>query len=541
MLKFFRIPFASSGDKTAVPDAVDVNGFVSYTAGYGYDYQRQKTDPAAKNIERDKMNEIFFDITTAISEIQAQGVPDFITSALNGGTAYSYGLNAIVRYSGELYISIAATNIALPTDATKWALLPTPARIQAAAYTSAVSGGTADAITAAFTPAIAALPAAPGTLVVRTRAGFANATATPTFSANGLTAKTIVKGNNLPLAAGDIAGAGAWIELVYDATLDKWVLQNPATGVSASGTQYKQVQAAGTPTVAANALTLPGTLLALDFRSGTANDGSITTITGTPSNLVVPSGATLGTINGVASRLVRLAINNAGTIEQAVINEACGFALNETGVISTTAISSGANSASVAYSTNARTNVPYRVIGYLDSTQATAGTWATAPSVVQGAGGQALTALAAPKILVVQDQRASGTDGSASTASAYVARTFSTVVANSITGASLASNQITLPAGTYKIHAVGPGYGLSSNRLRLRNITDSTTPVLGVSDYSAAGYVNIAQMDGTFTITAPKVFEVQHFSSISRANGFGLSTSSGDLEVYSSAIIEKVA
>lgn len=262
MLKFFRIPFATSGDKTAVPDAVDVNGFVSYTSGYGFDYQRQKTDPAAKNIERDKMNEIFFDITTAISEIQAQGVPDYITSALNGGTAYSYAANALVRYSGEIYQSLVGSNTALPTDATKWALIPTGSRIQSATYTSAVSAGTADAITAAFTPAIAALPAAPGTLVVRTRAGFANATATPTFSPNGLTAKTIVKGNNLPLVAGDIPGAGAWIELVYDATLDRWVLQNPATGVT-SGTQFAsnaEAQAYASTTKAISPATLAAAL-----------------------------------------------------------------------------------------------------------------------------------------------------------------------------------------------------------------------------------------------------------------------------------------
>lgn len=232
MLKFFRLPFATTGDKTAVPDAVDSNGNVSYSQGYGFDYQRQKTDPAAKNIERDKMNQIFFDMTTAIAEIQSQGIPDFITSALNGGTAYSYAQYAIVKYSGALYISLVAANTALPSDATKWALLPTPALMQQAAYMSAVAGGTVDAITAAFTPAIAALPAAPGTLSVFVRAGGANATTTPTFKADGTLAKAIVKGNNLPLAVGDIAGAGHWLELQYDATLDKWVLQNPALGVS---------------------------------------------------------------------------------------------------------------------------------------------------------------------------------------------------------------------------------------------------------------------------------------------------------------------
>jgi hypothetical protein len=45
------------------------------------------------------------------------------------------------------------------------------------------------------------------------------------------------------------------------------------------------------------------------------------------------------------------------------------------------------------YSTTARTNVAYRVIGVVRSTQTTAGTWATAPSLIQGQGGQALAAM----------------------------------------------------------------------------------------------------------------------------------------------------
>lgn len=120
MLKFFRIPFATSGDKVAVPDPVDVNGSVTYTEGYGFDYERQDTDPAVKYIERTKMNELFFDVTTALAEIQSQGAPDFITSALNGGTAYSYAKDALVRYGGSVYYSLADGNSALPTDATKW-------------------------------------------------------------------------------------------------------------------------------------------------------------------------------------------------------------------------------------------------------------------------------------------------------------------------------------------------------------------------------------------------------------------------------------
>jgi hypothetical protein len=95
----------------------------------------------------------------------------------------------------------------------------------------------------------------------------------------------------------------------------------------------------------------------------------------------------------VQSRLVVIALNNAGTIELAVANIAGSVNFDETTLLTTTAISTGSTSASVVYSTTARTSVAFRVIGYIESTQATAGTWATAPSTIQGSGGQALTAM----------------------------------------------------------------------------------------------------------------------------------------------------
>jgi hypothetical protein len=90
-----------------------------------------------------------------------------------------------------------------------------------------------------------------------------------------------------------------------------------------------------------------------------------------------------------------LAIDNAGTVELAVVNIAGGNDLTETGLISTTAEggAGAADSNNVIYSNVARTSVAYRVVGYVESTQTTAGTWAAAPSTVQGCGGQALTAM----------------------------------------------------------------------------------------------------------------------------------------------------
>jgi hypothetical protein len=68
--------------------------------------------------------------------------------------------------------------------------------------------------------------------------------------------------------------------------------------------------------------------------------------------------------------------------------------LDETNLISPTTISAGATSAATWYSASSvAANSAYRIVGFSDSTQATAGTYATQPSLVQGAGGIALSGL----------------------------------------------------------------------------------------------------------------------------------------------------
>ena len=157
-----------------------------------------------------------------------------------------------------------------------------------------------------------------------------------------------------------------------------------------------------TATVAANALTITvtakdGTALSssnkatLAFRNATLTTGQWSLVDVTSAiTVTVSSGSTLGTVNGVASRLYLAAINNAGTVELAIWNpyDATTTVLrgvNESGVVSTTAEggAGAADSATTLYSTTARSNVAVRVIGYLEISEATAGTWATAPTVLQ--------------------------------------------------------------------------------------------------------------------------------------------------------------
>lgn len=151
-----------------------------------------------------------------------------------------------------------------------------------------------------------------------------------------------------------------------------------------------------TATVATNALTI--TLVAplsITFRNATLNNGApVTVAIANNLSITVPETATLGTTNNVAARIVFLVAYNGGTPVLCVTNLAGGLSLDGTTLISPTTISASATAANVIYSASAvGANSPFRVVGFCDITEATAGTWATGPTTVQGVGGQALAAL----------------------------------------------------------------------------------------------------------------------------------------------------
>lgn len=190
---------------------------------------------------------------------------------------------------------------------------------------------------------------------------------------------------------------------VKEAMLQSDAVSARALADSAQG--FAMVNGTLTASVAANSLTIAVKTKAgndpsatdpvlVVFRNSTITDGtySVVSITAATS-LTVSSGSTLGTVNAQAARLAVLLINNAGTAELAINNLSGSVNLDETGVISTTAEggAGAADSATVVYSTTARTNVAYRVAGMIDITEATAGTWASAPTKLTLVGsGQAL-------------------------------------------------------------------------------------------------------------------------------------------------------
>jgi hypothetical protein len=211
----------------------------------------------------------------------------------------------------------------------------------------------------------------------------ANLTATPTFNCgNGQGPILITKLYGQPLTPGDLMGV---CKFKYTAgTVNGWSLINHVSQI------YPQIQTIDA-SCSGNALTFTLYPLSLDFRSATLGSGVVTRVVlSSQSTLVIPFTATLGTIANQPARLVLLAINNAGVIEPAVVNLAGGVNLDTSGVVTTVAIVAGSNSANTVYSTTQRTNVAYRVVGYIDITEVTPGTWATNPSHIQGVNSEIL-------------------------------------------------------------------------------------------------------------------------------------------------------
>lgn len=273
--------------------------------------------------------------------------------------------------------------------ATAGAHAPQMAQIQAQTGTAFTAAGTAPAYTLTPSPAITAYAANQRFNVTFPAAGTIGSN---TINVNGLGAIPLKQyaSDGTVVSAIVTAGMNSDVQIVGAGTYALLLDPLPASPSSTPG-----MFSINAGTVASNALTVGYPAQNITFRNATLTSGTSSTIAAPAGSLTIPSGATLGIPSGQQGVIVELALNVSGTVVPAVVNLAGGVDLSETGLISTTAISSGATSAGVVYSAAAQTNVPYRVIGAYYVTEATAGTWAAAPSQAIGAGGEAFSALMA--------------------------------------------------------------------------------------------------------------------------------------------------
>lgn len=113
--------------------------------------------------------------------------------------------------------------------------------------TAAAATGTVDAITATYAPPVTLTDKTIVALVL----GGANATTTPTFAPNSLTAHTITKNGGQALAPGDLPGALAVSLLEYNLANTRWELLNPAISSGIKSVKSQTFTGSGTYTPSA--------------------------------------------------------------------------------------------------------------------------------------------------------------------------------------------------------------------------------------------------------------------------------------------------
>lgn len=167
----------------------------------------------------------------------------------------------------------------------------------------------------------------------------------------------------------------------------------------------------------------------------------------------------------------------------------------------------------------------------------------------RGTAGQVLTmnsgatapewsSLSADTKMHVQDQKTSGTAGGTFTAGSWQTRTLNTEVGTTtISGASLATNQITLPAGTYNIRAWAQAHYTNVHQTRLYDTTGAAVLALGTTARAESGYSDsVSLVNGTFTLSVESVIELQHRAATT--GSYGVASSWGT-EVYADVWIEQ--
>ena len=128
--------------------------------------------------------------------------------------------------------------------------------------------------------------------------------------------------------------------------------------------------------------------------------------------------------------------------------------------------------------------------------------------------------------ICIQDQKAQNNAGGTFTSGAWRTRDLNTELADTGNNASVASNQITLDAGTYRCLIICPAGYCEQHQARLQNITDAETLLVGTSARAQATLarviVSTSTIIGRFTLAAQKVLEVQHICNTTRStDGLG--------------------
>ena len=160
----------------------------------------------------------------------------------------------------------------------------------------------------------------------------------------------------------------------------------------------------------------------------------------------------------------------------------------------------------------------------------------------------------APQLLHVRSVAAPGGGGGTPVLNNWVRSILNDFVFNEIPGASLASSVLTLPAGVYVLSGFRSFYRTSQSRVRLQNLTDNNTLVLGMPGFSPPSQQSPGNSDGDqihtplqgrFVLNATKAIDLQYLVRFvgSGQAGFGLGfpANDGQVEIYADLMFQKIS
>lgn len=156
-----------------------------------------------------------------------------------------------------------------------------------------------------------------------------------------------------------------------------------------------------------------------------------------------------------------------------------------------------------------------------------------------------LKAALTPTVLWVRDEKSSGTAAAALTASTWNKRELGTTTTNGISGATVTSSVISLPAGTYDVSAFAMLANLTTDsvghQIRVYNTSDSALIAKGNSAWVSTGNTSATPSmitNGRFTIAATKNIELQHWTGGNNPGGKAVTT--GSVECYAEIFFRKI-
>ena len=144
---------------------------------------------------------------------------------------------------------------------------------------------------------------------------------------------------------------------------------------------------------------------------------------------------------------------------------------------------------------------------------------------------------ASPDFIFVRDEKAAGTHGGTFTAGAWQIRDLTAKVLDTTGVATLSSNKVGLPAGTWDYLFFLPANAVTYHRGRLYNVTDEAVVADSESLSAYAGVTSIVTttiLQGRFTIAATKEIRVEHYCGSTKAtDGLGIAAGmTGFKEIY---------